>query len=700
MDSPSEVLLFAAFLRDFASAWRVLAAYPPGHPTAVGALARACDSLAALLAATGPLELAAARDGLLRGGERFDSQTAARFAERLRRRGAAAVLLEPGCESAEVERFLRALALDPRKARASGSLAAELAAAGLVHIRVRDLDFSDLALVDREADPTAPEAGALWDRLVRRVLEAGGFDGGQLATWIAAGRSPTDLLRLLLAGDGAAGLAGGRTPSLAAGLRAAAADYLERPGAPRAAALATLYGQLDAEAGARLVQELARGLRLHEDAERALAPLIAALSEEGATRLRRAHAEAAGAGTETGAAVALDRDRLARLRRAFAAADVDTFLAERPADRALEVLLELPEGTLRPALSAAAAEIARELQPAALDRANALALLELAEREEVDAERLPALLDRLEAGFRQLLESARLRQATDLVERVQRRGRGATDAAPAFRECAERLAGPGSIAALAATLHELSEESQALARALIERLGPTAVRHLLDQLAGTEDRAQRHRLLTLLASLGPLVVRDATHLLADARWYVVRNMLLLLRRVGDPGSVPAVRRCAEHPDLRVRLEAIRNLFAFDQELPRELLRKTFHHPDLRLAEAAVELAGEHAMAEAAEPLADLLTSWDPFGARRSLRLKALRALGALGEPRVLDRLRHLAHRFALPPTAREERIAFYRSLAGYPVEARRRFVERGLRSGVREIRRLARELAAADSEGP
>ena len=160
-------------------------------------------------------------------------------------------------------------------------------------------------------------------------------------------------------------------------------------------------------------------------------------------------------------------------------------------------------------------------------------------------------------------------------------------------------------------LPELPEDAVALLPELLQRLGPTAVRHVLGVLAETDNRRLRHLLLDLLARLGPAVVRDATALLADSRWYVVRNMLLLLRRVGDPGSVPAVRKCADHPDLRVRLEAIRNLFAFDPGVPRELLRRALTHPDPRQAEAAMELAGEHAISEAVEPIEPLFPKQPP-----------------------------------------------------------------------------------------
>ncbi len=195
-----------------------------------------------------------------------------------------------------------------------------------------------------------------------------------------------------------------------------------------------------------------------------------------------------------------------------------------------------------------------------------------------------------------------------------------------------------------------------------------------------------------------MVVRDATHLLSDPRWYVVRNMLLLLRRIGDPGSVPAVRRCAEHGDLRVRLEAIRNLFAFDQEVPRELLRKALEHRDPLLAEEAIELAGEHRMVEAVEPLAALVAARDFWGRRRATRLKAIRALAAIGDPAALDRLGRFAARFAFPPIAVEERLALYRSLESYPTAARGPWIDRGRRSRIPEIRAIAEALAAAPAE--
>lgn len=695
--TPSTAARLAPFLRDLAIAWRARATYPPGHPSAVAGLAKANASLEQLLAETGPLELAASRTGLLIGEERLEGPTAARLSELLRRRGAAALELEPGAVGVELERFLDALAVDVRRARAADSFAAELAEAGLVHLRVRDLDFSEIALIDGDREPAAAEAGSLWDRLVRRVLAAGGIDGERLAARTAEGRTPAELLRLLLDGESPDRGGPGPPTRLTQALAALAAGYVEAPNAQVAAGIASIFREGSAVAQTALLRALAAALRPLAAAHPALPPLLAALPEEGAGRLRRALAETGAARGPAEPGLAADRDRLARLRRAFATADLDAFLDEPAPERSFEVLLELPEGATPP-LSVAAAEIALELAPAVFERASALALLELAESSDLAVTRIPPLLSRLEAGYLQLVRSARLRQAQDLVERVQRRAFGAAPGAADFRRTAERMAGPETAEAVGAILPELPEEATQQVRSLVGRLGPAAVGGLVGLLAEAEDRAQRHRLLALLAGLGPLVVADATERLSDPRWYVVRNMLLLLRRVGDPGSVPAVRRCAEHPDLRVRLEAIRNLFAFDQSLPRALLRQALTHPDPRLAETAIELAGEHGMAEAVEPLTDLLRPWDPFGRRRSLRLKAIRALGVIADARALERLARFSRRWSWPPVAREERIALYRTLPAYPAEARRPWVESGRRSGVPEVRAIALRLAEVEEE--
>ena len=697
---------FGEFFRDLAVAGRALTSYPPGHPALASGLARAHSALSSLLAETGPIEIAAARDALLWTDRRLTSPPAAQLAKLLRRRRAAGLLLDPGVSVEELEVFLRALALDARSAREAGSLAAELTAAGLVRLRVSDLDYSSLALIEGDEEIAAPEAGAFASRVARRLLASGALPADHLAGWITSGKSDTDLLQLLLDSGGAGSAAGGWGPAaFAAALRAAVDDFCESPDAERAVAVGEIHAGLRGEDRVRLVQDLAAAVTRQASARVSLELLSAALSPQAAAELR----EAVGKGTvrkqgdaaAPGLAVPMIHARqIAILRRAFASDDVDSLRESETSTEELAALLELPEARWGLVLSPAAAEIGRELGDSSLERAGTATLLELAERPEVPPEALPQILKRIETGYLRLLSGGRVRLALILVERVQRSAVGEGPAAVALRGSAEWMSGSEPIEVLAASLPELPEEAFGLAPRLIERLGLTAVRHLLEVLARTENRRMRFRLLDLLAKLGPVVARDAASLLSDSRWYVVRNMLLLLRRVGDSRSVPAVRRCAEHPDLRVRLEAIHNLFAFDRANSRELLRRALHDPDLRQAEAAMELAGKYGIAEAVEPIVAYLCAWDPFGKRRAVRLKAIHALAAIGDPRALAGLGRFRARYPLRPPAPEERRELYRTLPAYPEESYQAWIESGRRSRDPEIRRLCAAMGPGPGAAP
>lgn len=90
-------------------------------------------------------------------------------------------------------------------------------------------------------------------------------------------------------------------------------------------------------------------------------------------------------------------------------------------------------------------------------------------------------------------------------------------------------------------------------------------------------------MFNILTALGPAVVREATQWLSDHRWYVVRNIIVLLRTVGDRSSLPQVRRCVSHPDLRVRIETYKSLFKFEAHATRDILERAINDPDPQVA---------------------------------------------------------------------------------------------------------------------
>ena len=93
---------------------------------------------------------------------------------------------------------------------------------------------------------------------------------------------------------------------------------------------------------------------------------------------------------------------------------------------------------------------------------------------------------------------------------------------------------------------------------LVGRLRLAAAEPLLDALEASESRTVRRRLLDLITQLGPEVATVIAERLPDERWYVVRNMLMLLADVGAE-CVNVGTTYVRHTDPRVRREALRLL---------------------------------------------------------------------------------------------------------------------------------------------
>ena len=305
---------------------------------------------------------------------------------------------------------------------------------------------------------------------------------------------------------------------------------------------------------------------------------------------------------------------------------------------------------------------------------------------------LGAVLGRLEQLVQGALARGSLDEAAFAIEGMTRLAGDEAVAEPtraAMRNQLEHLASPETLSALAASLGGTPGAS---AVRLVRLLGPGAIRSLLDVLIHEKVRVRRRRAFDLLSALGPEVVPEATRWLTDPNWYVVRNIIALLRAVGDRTSLPLVRRLTGHADLRVRLEALRSLLELDPAIGQDYLLSAIADPDPRAATAAVEVAGQRGGPTMVEPLLVVLAPWDFRGRRRAVRLAALQALGRVGRPEALPRLaRFFRERWGPFPATTERRAAF-ESLQGYPPDARAWLVMRGLRSRDPEIRAVCERL--------
>jgi hypothetical protein len=111
---------------------------------------------------------------------------------------------------------------------------------------------------------------------------------------------------------------------------------------------------------------------------------------------------------------------------------------------------------------------------------------------------------------------------------------------------------------LEAELQAIPMDHEAVA-ILVKRIGAAAANSLFDRLASADDRSTRATILKHLMTLGPAVGSLAVARLAGAPWYVQRNILVLIGRLGQwpEGFTPL--SYAENADIRIRREAIKLL---------------------------------------------------------------------------------------------------------------------------------------------
>ncbi len=194
---------------------------------------------------------------------------------------------------------------------------------------------------------------------------------------------------------------------------------------------------------------------------------------------------------------------------------------------------------------------------------------------------------------------------------------------------------------------------------LLEAWGRPVARKLVERLAAEEDPNRRRLLIDVLGSIARIDAEPLLAYLADARWYVVRNLAMILGRSGRSQVAPHVRQLMNHADHRVRVEALRALppLIGDAAVDTILGSLNDRHPRVRQAGLALLRTSEHPRVDEAlggrfrtsKDSDELERVGDVLAARRSSSARALLEQCA-------------SKRFALSGAARARRDAARRAL--------------------------------------
>lgn len=136
------------------------------------------------------------------------------------------------------------------------------------------------------------------------------------------------------------------------------------------------------------------------------------------------------------------------------------------------------------------------------------------------------------------------------------------------------LTSPPLIASILDGAHQFGKEKYNSLWKLIKVIGPPFVDPILDRLADEKNRSIRFFYIECLKGLGATVAERASQRLGDQRWYYLRNILALLRELGDASQAEAIRPLFRHPHPKVQEEALKTgLFFRDPQAQRLLLEQ-------------------------------------------------------------------------------------------------------------------------------
>lgn len=173
---------------------------------------------------------------------------------------------------------------------------------------------------------------------------------------------------------------------------------------------------------------------------------------------------------------------------------------------------------------------------------------------------------------------------------------------------------------------------------LVAAWGERMVRYLVRGMIADQPPVSRRHLTEFLAWVGREDIRLLAALVGDPHWYVARNLAIALGRTGRLRAAPALEALLNHSDHRVRVEALRGLWALRGDGAVPELAAALADPEPRVRHAACSLLRASPGSAVVAAIVGVLESHavTPAEARRLVDLIAERA--DPGVPRVLARL--------------------------------------------------------------
>jgi hypothetical protein len=626
--------LLSEFVYALNIARRQVAAYPPGHPMIAAAAEKLVSLQEKLLEFRRELTIGIARDTLLIDNKQLDPANPVYrdLAVHLFDAKVAFLTVQVGVTADDVRLLFEVLAYPGERIAAAGGLAALLVSSGVHGFKAREIDYRAFHAteVDSLHVPRTlvgnDESAVLWKAFASGMVSGTIDPNGVLE--LPQGQFDPVLLAEALNREQQAG-----TGRAAESYDHAIADFLKQSGSqqPNATSrqelfdrLGLLIEQLSPELRRRFLNSTLQGLSTTPDqatemmANWSHSTIIEALEQINTEQLQvpRILLDILGKmGSQQGPAggprqgtpdMERNREQTAELlNRMFRDGAIESYVPKDYQD-ALTVLASADVATHLDA--AQVDELLDDLNGHALERQFCSITLELMEQD-VENRSVEAISRNLEEMVPYFLEAGDFQSLVGIHQHLCRlREVPQPSFSMAVHRSIDIFAGEGFVTQVLDGLDEWGKDQYPTIREMIGQIGVPFVDQLLDRLAEEPLMSRRRLYMECLLRIGAPASGFIVGRLHDPRWFVVRNLVVLLRELNDPETLRPLSRLFTHPHPKVQYEVMRTCLHFNDPRADRYLLHELEQSDATFLAGIVRLAANSRNPEVVCRLTELLNS--------------------------------------------------------------------------------------------
>lgn len=184
----------------------------------------------------------------------------------------------------------------------------------------------------------------------------------------------------------------------------------------------------------------------------------------------------------------------------------------------------------------------------------------------------------------------------DLVEQLLQHWRSTLDGAPEFlrrrlNEAISRAAGRRHLKQLSEYLNANPRLDLDPVKRLLDFFPSSAIVPITAMLGTLEHRRARIMICDYLIAHGRETIDLIGGSIYDKRWYVVRNIAMILGGIGHERALAFLRKSAGHTDSRVRLQTLKAVQKFESSEAERIIRGFLTDPDDEIRRRTLRILG-------------------------------------------------------------------------------------------------------------